>query len=249
MSSIPPSLYKVPFLVVNLIAGNLTTLPPNKNADQVERKKYEDSRKKLELLTVIQWWFLPMLWFLLYTFHVSEIYVTLAAALPAMRSEIVLDILLPTHKLITPMSHRIHVSPSLLIGSFMCISGCTLRLICYRTLGRQFTFELALKKDHKLITHGPYSIVRHPAYVGSAIYFSGGLLADFGPGSWWREAGMWGTTFGKVLGTAWIGSFVYVLYSLFSRVPKEDAVLQKEFGQKWVEWAKKTPYRVIPGVY
>ncbi|THH27610.1 hypothetical protein EUX98_g6571 [Antrodiella citrinella] len=246
--SIPPSLYRVPFLLANLVAGHITTLPPNKDADQDERKKYEDGKKALEPLTVMQWLILPLIWAQLYTFQLSEMYITLAAAYPAVRYTTILNILLPTYNLMTPLSYRLRASPALIIGTCMCVSSCTLRLICYRTLGRQFTFELALKKDHKLITHGPYSVVRHPAYTGQVTFFSGLLLTEFGPGSWWSEAGMWSTTLGKVLGTVWVSTIAFVLYSLVSRVPKEDRVLQKEFGKKWEEWAKRTPYKLVPGV-
>ncbi|KAH8100894.1 hypothetical protein BXZ70DRAFT_1007826 [Cristinia sonorae] len=249
MSALPPSLYRVPFLVFNLIAGHVATCPPNKEPGLAERKRYQNNNKRLEFLTIIQWWFLPFIWVVLYTFHLSEIYVTLASVFPAIRSHALLSVLLPTTRLIGPMSSRLHVSPTLLLGSFMCFFGCTLRYICYNTLGRQFTFELSLKKDHKLITHGPYSIVRHPSYIGSVIYFSGILIADFGAGSWFSVAGMWSTTFGRVLGTVWVCTVTFLLTSLVSRVPKEDKVLREEFGMQWVEWANKTPYRLIPGVY
>ena len=55
---------------------------------------------------------------------------------------------------------------------------------------------------------------------------------------------------GRVIGTWWLLYVVFLLVSLvIIRVPKEDKVLQEEFGKQWVEWSKKTPYRVIPGVY
>ena len=34
-----------------------------------------------------------------------------------------------------------------------------------RALGRLFRFELAILPGHKLIKHGPYSVVRHPSYT------------------------------------------------------------------------------------
>ena len=42
---------------------------------------------------------------------------------------------------------------------------------------------------------------------------------------------------------AWVGSLLY------ARVNTEDAALREEFGEKWEEWAKRTPYKLVPWVY
>lgn len=33
------------------------------------------------------------------------------------------------------------------------------------------------------------------------------------------------------------------------RMNKEDAMLEKNFGEEWRAWAKTVPYRLVPGVY
>ncbi|EIW84539.1 hypothetical protein CONPUDRAFT_151555 [Coniophora puteana RWD-64-598 SS2] len=48
-------------------------------------------------------------------------------------------------------------------GALLALAGSQLRLLCFRTLGKHFVFNVALKKNHRLITSGPYSIVRHPS--------------------------------------------------------------------------------------
>ncbi|KAH8809481.1 hypothetical protein DL96DRAFT_1536181 [Flagelloscypha sp. PMI_526] len=40
------------------------------------------------------------------------------------------------------------------------------RVACYAALGRMFTFQISLIRDHQLITTGPYRIVRHPSSYG-----------------------------------------------------------------------------------
>ena len=35
----------------------------------------------------------------------------------------------------------------------------------HRTLGRQYSAELAIQKDHALVTSGPYARIRHPMYT------------------------------------------------------------------------------------
>ena len=34
-----------------------------------------------------------------------------------------------------------------------------------------------------------------------------------------------------------------------ARAPKEDAILQREFGQEWEVWAQKTRYKIIPWIF
>lgn len=43
--------------------------------------------------------------------------------------------------------------------------------------------------------------------------------------------------------------FVLVAYMLLSRTPMEDKALRGVFREQWDEWAKTTPYRVIPFVF
>jgi len=33
------------------------------------------------------------------------------------------------------------------------------------------------------------------------------------------------------------------------RMNKEDAMLEENFGEAWRAWAKRVPYRLVPGVY
>lgn len=56
---------------------------------------------------------------------------------------------------------RIRITPIFLVGWFFALSGGLIRLASYRALGKLFTFELSIRKDHKLITSGPYSMVRY----------------------------------------------------------------------------------------
>ncbi|KAF9238462.1 hypothetical protein BU15DRAFT_62440 [Melanogaster broomeanus] len=78
------------------------------------------------------------------------------------------------------------LNPAFLAGSILNIAGGLLRIHCYRVLGRMFTFELSIRKDHKLVTSGPYSVVRHPVTRASFAwcledYFAVSLITR---GSW-----------------------------------------------------------------
>ena len=60
----------------------------------------------------------------------------------------------------------IRPTPLFFLGIFMASVGGYIRYSCYRTLGKLFTFEMSIRDEHRLITHGPYRVVRHPAYTG-----------------------------------------------------------------------------------
>lgn len=146
-------------------------------------------------------------------------------------------------------AHNIRVTPSWLAGCALLAGGSALRLACFRALGKFFTWELAVKKDHALITHGPYSIVRHPSYLGGVTLEIGTLLCHFGPGSWFRECVGWDTWGGILFTAVWGGWSVVLIGLLLARASAEDKILKKEFGEQWEAWARRTPYKVIPYVW
>jgi len=45
-------------------------------------------------------------------------------------------------------------------------AGVLLRWWAIRTLGKFFTVDVAVHREHRLVTAGPYSWVRHPSYTG-----------------------------------------------------------------------------------
>lgn len=145
-----------------------------------------------------------------------------------------------------------HVSPALLIGTFLSVAGTGIRVECYRALGRFFTLELAIRDGHKLITHGPYSVVRHPSYTGFLMMMAVQMLADFGAGSWWRAA-IANSSQSLVAVYILTGLYfvlpLFALTVLFSRVRKEDLALKESFGQEWIKWSERTRYRLLPGIY
>lgn len=116
-------------------------------------------------------------------------------------------------------------------------------------MGRFFTWQLVVMKDHKLVTEGPYSIVRHPSYVGSLMIGVGAVLCHFSPGSWYAECIGWDTLGSKLFTAIWGGWTLLVPALLMGRVNKEDAVLRNEFPEEWEVYARKTPYKLFPFLY
>ncbi|OCH89280.1 hypothetical protein OBBRIDRAFT_794398 [Obba rivulosa] len=141
------------------------------------------------------------------------------------------------------------ITPAYAVGCALAVAGGALRRECFRALGRFFTFELALRPKHRLVTGGPYAIVRHPAYTTGIAGITGIAVCLGSPGSWLRESGVLTTLWGGAVAGAWYAWSTYLLGSLFWRMPQEDRMLRRQFGQEWDEWAARVPYRLVPGVY
>ncbi|TBU47890.1 hypothetical protein BD309DRAFT_950784 [Dichomitus squalens] len=136
-------------------------------------------------------------------------------------------------------SSSLQLTPISAVACALGISGGLIRVWCHRELGRFFTWEVAVRDNHQLITSGPYSIVRHPGYTGWLLLIAGNFALLASGGSYFREAGLWKT----ITGRHW------VTVNLLKRTAEEDAILEKEFGVQWENWARKTPYRLIPLIY
>ncbi|THU76389.1 hypothetical protein K435DRAFT_704945, partial [Dendrothele bispora CBS 962.96] len=116
-------------------------------------------------------------------------------------------------------------------------------------LGRQFTAEIAILKDHQLVTEGPYSVVRHPEYAASFLMSFGILTVLSSPGSWVRESGVLSTLPGEVVAVSLLVFWSMTLLCLAIRIPREDRVLKKEFGKQWVEWKARVSCKLVPKLY
>ncbi|KAF9063402.1 hypothetical protein BDP27DRAFT_1232170, partial [Rhodocollybia butyracea] len=140
------------------------------------------------------------------------------------------------------------LDPQFLLGTGMIIAGAVLRWVCFRTLGKLFTYEVTVQKDHKLMTSGPYSIVRHPSYSGILLVVSGIIIWQSGPTSWTRLSMILNHWAGKALAAVcatWLAAFGI---GAVKRAHTEDTLMRKEFGERWTEWASRT-YLLIPWVY
>jgi protein-S-isoprenylcysteine O-methyltransferase Ste14 len=100
----------------------------------------------------------------------------------------------------------LRVSPQLILGTTMAVIGGLTRWACYKAMKELFTFQLSVRKGHRLVTwgestsiyifdawanlivQGPYAYVRHPSYTGALLAGSGTILSlVVGRGSWVRE--------------------------------------------------------------
>lgn len=174
---------------------------------------------------------------------VAEIAVILAAHFPSHVSSRILTTLVHTGQLPDMMPNRYFI-----IGTILVIIGCLGRLWCFRVMGRHFTHQLALRKDHTLVTTGPYNIVRHPGYAASWIASFGISLIYASPGSFMRSSGWLSTHFGRVVFAVWVVQVILSVVLSRARSISEDAMLRKRFAEEWDVWSRRVRYRFIPGI-
>ena len=173
-------------------------------------------------------------------------------------------VLLAQHYPASPLSSRLltHLLPPSLppplplaltplsaLACTLAISGGVIRGWCHATLGRFFTWEVAVRDGHELITSGPYALVRHPSYTGWTLLIAGNFLLLADPHSFFSAAGLWASAGGRAVAGAVVGYLSWVTVQLLKRAVTEDEILRGEFGAQWDEWARRTPYRLIPFVY
>ncbi|PPQ82901.1 hypothetical protein CVT26_007538 [Gymnopilus dilepis] len=237
------SLVKIPFILASCWAFKKAITPPNPPAARTDK--------------AIESNLMEMRW---YTAH-SPTYATAlqwfaglaeAATIVAYnyRSSPISTAILSTLVLKSGNPGGLHLSATTTIGCIMMLSGALVRLSTYRYLGKFFKFEASIQKDHKLVTGGPYSIVRHPSYTGLLLTHPGWFLWQFGEGSWLRESGLLDTIPGQIfVGLYSLVMIIGTLYLTIGRMAKEDAALRAHFGSEWDEWASRVRFRVIPGVW
>lgn len=98
----------------------------------------------------------------------------------------------------------------------------------FSSIGSGITPTSATRKEHKLVTRGPYRWVRHPLYtVGSSMFIAFGMMAD----NWF---------------IALLGILAFIGMAI--RTPKEEANLIEKFGDEYREYMKRTG-RFFPKLY
>jgi len=116
-----------------------------------------------------------------------------------------------------------------ILGCAVGLTGVAVRWWAIRTLGARFTRELQIASDHAVVNDGPYRHIRHPSYTGAIL-----MIAGVGVG------------LGNALSFA--ACLVLPAIGYLQRIPHEEALLCRELGEPYVEYARRTR-RLVPGLY
>jgi protein-S-isoprenylcysteine O-methyltransferase Ste14 len=114
------------------------------------------------------------------------------------------------------------------LGVVLFAAGGALRLWPVFILGSRFSGLVAIQPGHTLVTQGPYSVIRHPSYLGLLVNSLGWALVF--------RSGV-----GVVLTLATIAP-------LLARIRAEEALLRSQFHGEYDAYCARTA-RLIPGVY
>lgn len=122
-------------------------------------------------------------------------------------------------------------SPSVVIlfaGTLLVIIGIWGMFYCRRHLGRLWTAETNISKDHQIIDTGPYHFIRHPIYTFALVMYIG--LALVFPSVW----------------SAILVGIISAAYIL--KTKDEDAFLEKNLSG-YQEYKLRVRFRLFPGVW
>jgi len=238
------SLLKLPFVLASVYGMQVAFTNPNQPPSQGEQVSTTSERVLKVLIKQAAMVLKGLCW----VTALAEATIILVAQVPSSSiSRVVMSTLVLEGSAGTS---SLAVTPFFIFGSLLVISGASLRYWCFQTLGKLFTFELSIHNDHKLITTGPYAVVRHPSYTGAIMALAGTILSNATHGSWLRECGAWDSVIGQVLFWSWVTAAASTVSGVvLRRVPGEDAAMKKQFGKEWDNWAHRVRYRLIPGVY
>ena len=94
----------------------------------------------------------------------------------------------------------------------------------FKSLGDNYSQDIMIKKNHELITKGPFTIIRHPQYLCQ-------ILLDLGATA---------ATLGYIVGfLAIIEIPIYIM-----RASAEDKLLNKHFAEKFSDYKKKSGFMI-----
>ncbi|MEO5570418.1 MAG: isoprenylcysteine carboxylmethyltransferase family protein [Bacteroidia bacterium] len=116
-----------------------------------------------------------------------------------------------------------------IIGAIMLIAGTVFRLHAIKVLGKYFSATVQIKDEHRIISQGPYSVLRHPSYTGAYIAMLGCA----------------------VFLHSFIGILIFgvgMLYVYHKRIRAEENTLTEQFKQEYVLYSKRT-FKMFPYIW
>ncbi|MGE5223862.1 MAG: methyltransferase family protein [Omnitrophica WOR_2 bacterium] len=113
-------------------------------------------------------------------------------------------------------------------GLVLSVAGGAVMFWSVLNLGKQYSAQVTIQKEHRLITVGLYRFIRHPRYLGLTILLLGTALLFR---SW---AGL-------------VADFI-LLAALVWRIGDEEILLHQEFGDRWDDYCRHT-WRMLPGIW
>lgn len=112
-----------------------------------------------------------------------------------------------------------------IIGLILYLIFSWIQIWAYKSLGENYSQEIQIFKNHKLVTNGPFKFIRHPQYLSQ-------ILMDLGAGI-------------LTLSYFVIPLAILQIPLLIMRASLEDKLLQKHFGDEFNQYKSKSGF-IIP---
>lgn len=109
------------------------------------------------------------------------------------------------------------------------LAGISLRWWAIHCLGKFFTVDVAVHKNHKVVNTGPYMLLRHPSYTGLLLQILAVAIA-----------------YQNLISLMVI--MLTTTYMLMRRIRHEERVLKRALGMEYRLYSRKT-YSLLPFVY
>ncbi|MGP8173318.1 MAG: methyltransferase family protein [Terracidiphilus sp.] len=107
------------------------------------------------------------------------------------------------------------------IGAVVSVLGLGFAIWARVYLGSNWSSSVTIKRDHELITGGPYGLVRHPIYTGLLTGFLGTAIA-----------------IAQVRGLV---AFAFLFAMLWFKLRLEERWMQLQFGEVYEQYAQRVP--------
>jgi len=124
------------------------------------------------------------------------------------------------------------ISPHLVfnvVGLVLMLIGICIRTFSAQILGKYYSRTLATEPEQHLVTHGIYSVIRHPGYLGTISLFVGAAIAV-----------------SNVVTVLLI--ILAILPAYIHRIGMEEKMLRQVFGDEFTQYTSHTK-KLIPLIY
>ena len=111
------------------------------------------------------------------------------------------------------------------IGLSLYLIFSWLQIWALKSLGENYSQDILIKKNHDLITKGPFTVIRHPQYVSQILIDLGGAAA----------------TLSFIVAPIALVQIPFIIL----RASVEDKLLAKHFSDQFLSYKRKTGF-IIP---
>ena len=111
------------------------------------------------------------------------------------------------------------------IGLAVYLIFSWVQIWAFKSLGENYSQDILIKKNHQLVTKGPFRIIRHPQYISQILVDLGGAAA----------------TLSYIVAPIAIIQIPFILL----RASVEDKLMTKHFGNEFSSYKKKSGF-VLP---